>query len=111
MVVERFSQNLLNSGIFRLFIATGFFGTLIFFVINADYYTPMEMIFGVIGVTILFKGISNIMFGFIVALFSLENKEEEYNYKLTSDKIDVLLSELATREAQLKAVEDAQKKV
>ncbi len=45
MVVEKFSQGVVNSGIFRLYIATGFFATLIFFVINADLYTPLEMIF------------------------------------------------------------------
>jgi hypothetical protein len=110
MIVERFSQNVINSGIFRLFIATGFFATLIFFVINADYYTPMEMIFGVMGVTVMLKGMSNIMLGFIIALFNLDNKIDEFDYRYNSEKIDVLLSELATREAQLKAVEDAQNK-
>ncbi len=106
MVVERFSQNVINSGVFRLFIAIGFFATLIFFVINADYYTPLEMIAGVLGVTVLLKGVSNVMLGVIVSLFSLQNKEEEFNFKYNQEKIDMLISELAVQEAQTKTVED-----
>lgn len=110
MVVERFSQNVINSGIFRLFIATGFFATLIFFVVNADYYTPLEMIAGVMGVTVMLKGLSNVMLGVIVSLFSLKNKEEEFNFKYNKEKIDMLVSELAVQEAQVKTVEDAKQK-
>ena len=44
MVIEKFSQTVINSGIFRLYIATGFFATLIFFVLNAELFTPFEMI-------------------------------------------------------------------
>ena len=106
MVVERFSQNVINSGVFRIFIATGFFATLVFFVINADYYTPLEMIAGVMGVTVMLKGISNVMLGVIVSLFSLKNKEEEFNFKFNQEKIDVLVSELAVQEAQMKTVEN-----
>jgi len=106
VVVERFSQNVINSGVFRLFIAIGFFATLIFFVINADYYTPLEMIAGVLGVTVLLKGVSNVMLGVIVSLFSLQNKEEEFNFKYNQEKIDMLISELAVQEAQTKTVED-----
>lgn len=109
MVVERFSQNVINSGVFRIFIATGFFATLVFFVINADYYTPLEMIAGVMGVTVMLKGISNVMLGVIVSLFSLKNKEEEFNFKFNQEKIDVLVSELAVQEAQMKTVENEKK--
>lgn len=109
MVVERFSQNVINSGVFRLFIAIGFFATLIFFVVNADYYTPLEMIAGVLGVTVLLKGVSNVMLGVIVTLFSLQNKEEEFNFKYNKEKIDMLISELAVQEAQTKTVESDNK--
>jgi hypothetical protein len=109
VVVEKFSQNVINSGIFRIFIATGFFATLVFFVINADYYTPLEMIAGVMGVTVMLKGISNVMLGVIVSLFSLQNKEEEFNFKYNKEKIDVLISELAVQESQLKMAEDEKK--
>ncbi|XPV69277.1 MAG: hypothetical protein ACNI25_01575 [Halarcobacter sp.] len=100
MVVEKFSQSVINSGIFRLYIATGFFATLIFFVINADLYTPIEMIFGIIGVTVILKGVSNMMLSLIILLFSLDNKKKELDFKYNEDKIDAMLAELGVQEAQ-----------
>lgn len=100
MVVEKFSQGVVNSGIFRLYIATGFFATLIFFVINADLYTPLEMIFGIIAVTVILKGISNMMLSLIILLFSLDNKRSELDFKYNEEKIDAMLAELSVQEAQ-----------
>ena len=99
MVVERFSQEVINSGIFRLYIPTGFFATLIFFVVNADLFTPIEMIFGIIGITIVLKGVSNMMLSLIISLFSLEGKRNELDFKYNEEKIDVMLSELGVNEA------------
>jgi hypothetical protein len=101
LVVERFSQNVLSSGIFRLYIATGFFATLIFFVLNSDMFTPIEMLMGVIIVTVGLKGITNMMFALIILLFNLENKEAEMDFKYNSEKIDAMISELAVQEAKL----------
>ncbi|MCP4969065.1 MAG: hypothetical protein GY932_00555 [Arcobacter sp.] len=101
MIVEKFSQNVINSGIFRLYIATGFFATLIFFVVNADLYTPMEMIIGIIGITIILKGISNMMLSLIILLFNLDNKREELDFKYNEEKIEAMLSELGVKEAQV----------
>ncbi len=87
MVVEKFSQNVINSGIFRLYIAIGFFATLIFFVINADLFTPLEMIFGIIGVTVVLKGgVSNMMLSLIILLFNLDNKRAELDFKYNEEK-------------------------
>lgn len=99
MIVEKFSQGVLNSGVLRLYIATGFFATLIFFVINSDLFTPIEMLFGVVAVTIILKGISNLMLSLIIVLFSLDNKREELEFKHTSDKIDALLADLTIQDA------------
>ena len=98
MVVERFSQTVINSGIFRFYIATGFFATLIFFTINADLFTPMEMILGIILVTISLKGISNMMLSLIISLFSLDNKRNEFNFKYNEEKIQVMLNELTVKD-------------
>lgn len=98
MVIERFSQNVLNSGLFRLYIGAGFFGTLIFFVINADLFTPLEMIVGIMAITILLKGLTNIMFSLIVSFFSLENKRAELEFKYNEEKIDAMLNELNIKE-------------
>jgi hypothetical protein len=98
MIVERFSQTVINSGIFRFYIATGFFSTLIFFTINAELFTPMEMILGIILITICLKGISNMMLSLIISLFSLDNKRNEFNFKYNEEKIQVMLNELTVKD-------------
>ena len=98
MIVERFSQNVLNSGLFRFYIATGFFATLIFFTINADLFTPIEMILGIIMVTIVLKGVSNMMFSLIISFFSLDNKRSEFDFTYNEEKIQVMLNELTVKD-------------
>ena len=98
MIVERFSQNVLTSGIFKFYIATGFFATLIFFTINADLFTPIEMILGIIMVTIVLKGVSNMMFSLIISFFSLDNKRSEFDFKYNEEKIQVMLNELTVKD-------------
>lgn len=98
MIIERFSQTVINSGIFKLYIATGFFATLIFFTLNADLFTPIEMILGIILVTIVLKGVSNIMLSLIISLFSLDNKRSEFDFKYNEDKIQSMLSELSVKD-------------
>ena len=98
MVIERFSQTVINSGIFKLYIATGFFATLIFFTINADSFTPMEMILGIILVTIVLKGVSNMMLSLIVSFFSLDNKRSEFDFKYNEERVQVLLNELTVKD-------------
>lgn len=98
MVIERFSQTVINSGVFRLYIAIGFFATLIFFILNAELFTPMEMILGIILITIVLKGVSNIMLSLIISLFSLENKRKEFDFKYNEEKIQIMLNELSVKE-------------
>ena len=98
MIIERFSQTVINSGIFRLYIATGFFATLIFFVLNAELFTPFEMISGTILITIVLKGMSNLMLSLIISLFSLDNKRSEFDFKYNEEKIQVMLNELSVKE-------------
>ena len=98
MIIERFSQTVINSGIFRLYIATGFFATLIFFVVNAELFTPFEMILGTILITIVLKGVSNMMLSLIISLFSLENKRNEFNFKYNEEKIQLMLNELTVKD-------------
>ena len=99
MVVERFSQSIVTSGILKLYIATGFFGTLIFFVLNSELFTPLEMIFGIVAVTIILKGIANIMLSLIIGSFSLQNKKDELEFKHNSDNIDSVLADLTIQES------------
>ncbi len=98
MVIERFSQNLINSGLFKTYIATGFFATLLFFLFNSELFTPIEMFVGIIFVTLLLKGLSNIMISLIISLFSLENKRKEFDFKYNEDKINAMLNELVVKD-------------
>ena len=98
MIIERFSQTVINSGVFRLYIAAGFFATLIFFTVNADFFTPMEMILGIILVTVVLKGISNMMLSLIISLFSLDNKRSEFDFKYNEEKIQIMLNELTVKD-------------
>ena len=99
MVVERFSQGVINSGLFKLYTATGFFATVIFFVINADLFTPMEMLIGIIGVTVALKGISNMMLSLLILLFNFDNKQAQLDFEYNSDKIDSILAEMSIQDA------------
>ena len=98
MVIERFSQSLMNSGLFKTYIATGFFATLLFFLFNSELFTPIEMLVGIIFVTLLLKGLSNIMISLIIGLFSLENKIKEFDFKYNEDKINAMLNELVVKD-------------
>ena len=98
MVIERFSQTVINSGVFRLYIAIGFFATLIFFVVNTELFTPMEMILGIMLITVILKGVSNIMLSLIISLFSLDNKRKEFEFKYNEEKIQIMLNELSVQE-------------
>ncbi len=99
MVVERFSQNIIGSGLFKIYIATGFFATLIFFVINADLFTPLEMLVGIIGVTVVLKGVTNMMLSLIILLFSFDNKQAQIDFEYNSEKIDSLLAGLSIQDS------------
>ncbi len=107
MVIERFSQNLINSGIFKIYIATGFFATLIFYVVNSELFSPIEMILGSILITIILKGLSNLMLSFMVSSFSLENKKAEFDFKYNEEKINILLNQLVAKEADEKLNKDS----
>jgi hypothetical protein len=105
MVVETFSQKVIQSGILRMYVASGFFATLIFFVINSHLFTPMQMLFWTIIATIAFKGISNVMLSLVILLFNLKHKYSEDHYKIAEDKLDLLANQLKMKEARTKSDE------
>jgi hypothetical protein len=99
MAVESFSRKVVSSGVLHTYIATGFFATLIFFVLNSHLFTPMEMMFGTIVVTIALKGVSNLMLSLIILLFDLTNAQEQHKFKLSEDRLNILLNEMSVAEA------------
>ena len=104
MVVERFSQNLINTGIFKIYIAIGFFATIIFFTFNSELFSPLQMLFGAILVTVTLKGFSNLMLSFIVNNFSLDQKRMEFDNRYNEDKINLLLNQLVVKDKKEEAV-------
>ncbi|QOG12007.1 hypothetical protein [Arcobacter sp. FWKO B] len=99
MIIERFSQSVIGSGLLRLYVAVGFFATLVFFVINADHYTPMEMLIGVILVTIGLKGLSYLMLSLVILFFNLDNKKAEMEFYANSTQIEQMLADLVMKES------------
>jgi hypothetical protein len=103
MIIENFAQKVVTSGVMQTYIATGFFATLIFFIINVNSFTPMEMMLGTIISTIAVKGISNVMLSMVILLFNLDAEQKLKNIKITGDKVDLLLNELQMKETKLKS--------
>lgn len=104
MNIENFSNVIIRSNLINIYVAAAFFATLIYFTINSNLYTPLEMIIGVMLVTIAFKGVANLMFSSIIALFKYDNRDEVGNFDEVATRVDGLLNELSLQEAQLKAV-------
>lgn len=103
MVVERFSQSVLNSGILRFYTAAGFFATLIFFVLHADNFTAIEMFMWIVLVTVACKGIANLMLSLIILLFDLDNKKSEMDFEKISADVDAMLAQFSMQENSKKA--------
>lgn len=103
MVTQIFSKRFISSKILDTYVAASFFGTLIFFVLHSDFYTPFEMIFWVVLVTIAFKGLANIMFSLSVALVQLDNEENRQEFEESSTKVESLVNDLAIQEAAVQS--------
>ena len=104
MNIEKFSNKLVSSNITNTYVAAAFFATLIYFTINSNLYTPLEILFGVVFATIFFKGIANIMFSLVIVLFNLKNQEEEIAFDKLSTRVEGLLSDLSLQESKLKTM-------
>ncbi len=87
-----------------------FFGMAIFFVLNASFYTPIEMIFWVIFVTILFKGVANIMLSLVIGLFNLSNEQDRLEFEKAADELDTLVGDLAIQEAAVQSAKTNENK-
>jgi len=98
-MVEQFSKNIIASRIFHTYVAAVFFGSLIFFILNAHFFTPIEIITGVILITIAFKGISNIMLSMTISLINLENQQDKVEFEEAANRLESLVNDLAIKEA------------
>jgi len=103
MIIENFAKKLIASKIFETYTATGFFGTVIFFVINWSYYTPIEVVLGVMMATIIFKGLANIMMSMSISLVSLDNQQDKLDFEKSATKLESLVKDLAIQEATVQS--------
>lgn len=103
MLVENFSNKVLRSKIIDTYVATAFFAVVIFFTLNADIYTPFEMIFGIVFVTIAFKGLAHMMVGLIISLYDFEYKKESVEFGEVSNRINGLLNDLTLQQTKIKS--------
>jgi len=99
MKTEEFSKRLLESRIFDTYVAAVFFGTVVFFVLNSSFYTPTEMMIGVVFITVFFKGLANIMISMTISLFSLSNEQDKLDFEKSSNSLESLVNDLAIQEA------------
>jgi len=100
MMIENFTAKVIKTGIFETYVAAGFFASLIFFVLNSNLYTPIEMIFGVVILTIALKSIANMMLSMLILLFNYSNVESEQEFKVEEEKLNLLLSKVKMQQAQ-----------
>ena len=107
MITEAFSKKIITSGLFDTYVATSFFATLIFFVLNANVYTPLEMMIGVVLVTIAFKSVANVMLSMTISLVNLENEHDAIEFEKSSSKLESLVSDLAIQEASVQSMKNS----
>jgi len=103
MIIEKFSRKMIESGIFNTYVAAVFFSSVIFFVLNSSIFTPLEMMFGVVISTIIFKGVANIMLSMTISLVSLDNQQDSISFKKDSDNLESLVNDLAIQEAAIQS--------
>ncbi len=104
MIIASFSRKMIVSRLFDTYVAAAFFATLIFFVINASLYTPLEMMTGVILATITFKSIANIMLSMTISLVKLDKTQDAVEFEKSSNKLESLVSDLAIQEASVQSM-------
>jgi hypothetical protein len=91
-------------------VAASFFAMVIFFVLNAGSFTPLEIVTGVVLVTIAFKGTANIMFAMIIAFIDFDNADEQIEFEKSSAKLESLVNDLALQEASMQTMKTKQEK-
>ncbi|MDC0932352.1 hypothetical protein OAR97_00760 [Arcobacteraceae bacterium] len=109
MIIEKFSKHMIESKIFDTYVATVFFASLIFFVLNSSIFTPLEMMFGIVISTVLFKGVANIMLSMTISLVNLDNTQNSVAFKKDADNLESLVNDLAIQEAAIQSGKNSNK--
>jgi len=102
MIIYNFAKKMKRSKILDTYVATVFFGTLIFFVLNLNSFDPIEILAGVMLVTIAFKGIANIMFSMIISFVDFDSLNDAVEFEKSAQKVEALVNELSLKQASVK---------
>ena len=106
MVIQNFSKKMIKSKIFDTYVAAVFFATLIFFVLNMNSFTPIEILAGVMLVTIAFKGIANIMFSMTISFVNFDNLSNAVDFEKSANEVETLVNELSLKQATMKEMRE-----
>jgi len=94
---------MVNSKIFDIYVAAVFFATLIFFVLNFSLFQPIEILAGVMVVTIAFKGLANLMFSMTISFVNMDGLKEAVDFEQSAEEVESLVNELAIKQATVKS--------
>lgn len=93
---------MVRSKIFDTYVATVFFAMLVFFVLNMNSFTPLEIIFSVMIATIAFKGIANIMFALTISFVTFDKLDDAMEFEKAAGRVETLANELSIKQVALK---------
>jgi len=102
MLIHSFSKKMVKSGIFDTYVATVFFAMLVFFVLNMNSFTPIEILIGVMIATITFKGIANIMFAMTISFVTFDKLDDAMEFEKAAEHVEALANELSIKQVSLK---------
>ena len=93
---------MVQSRIFDTYVATVFFAMLVFFVLNMNSFTPLEIIIGVMVATVAFKGIANIMFAMTISFVTFDKLDDAIEFEKAAGQVETLANELSMKQVALK---------
>jgi len=101
-MVENFFFKIIKTKFIDFYVATAFFATVIFFILNISLYTPIEILMGIIIVTLIFKGLAHLIVSIILMFYDLNKIEQNLEYKKKLNKLETLVNELSIQQAKIK---------
>ena len=108
-MVEKFFIKIIKTKFIDFYVATAFFATVVFFILNISLYTPSEILMWIIIVTLTFKGLAHLIVSIIIMFFDLKQIEQNLEYKKQLNKLETLVNELSIQQTKIKNKNNKQK--
>ncbi len=81
----------------ELFVLTGFIATIIFFILNTDKFSTIEILTGSFFSLVLLQSIYYVMLGFVTIQTNIDIVNDDIQLQNSIDRIDAALNELASQ--------------